>query len=57
MAHLAGQEVLRPDVTSGQAADLLWLLTGFDLLFTGRSMPVAKAAATLIATAERALCR
>jgi AcrR family transcriptional regulator len=58
--RLADQEVLRADVTAGQAADLLWLLTSFDsfdLLYTGRDLSTEKTAATLITTAERSLCR
>lgn len=34
-------------VTAGQAADLLWLLTSFDsfdLLYTGRALPVDEVA-------------
>jgi hypothetical protein len=54
------QEALRADVTAGQAADLLWLLTSFDsfdLLYTGRDLSTGKTATTLITTAERSLCR
>lgn len=50
-------EHLRADVT---AADLLWLLTSFnsfDLLYTGRDLSTEKNATTLIATADRSLCR
>jgi AcrR family transcriptional regulator len=64
MAHharrLAEQKILRPDVTTEQAADLLYLLTSFasfELLHTGRKLSVAEVAETLIATAERSLCR
>ena len=64
MGHLAQrleeQEVLRPDVDAEEAADLLWVLTSFDsfdLLYTGRALPVDKVARTLITTAERSLCR
>ena len=64
MAHLARrlaeQEVLRPDVTVDEAADLLWLLTSFDSfdqLYTGRNLAVADVSRTLITTAERSLCR
>jgi hypothetical protein len=64
MAHLAqrlaDQDVLRPDVRVGEAANLLWLLTSFDafdLLYTGRGMSVDDVAAALITTAERSLCR
>lgn len=59
-ARLAGQRVLRPGVTVGRAADLLWLLTGFDTfdqLFTGRNLPVEDVVRTLTDTAERSLCR
>jgi AcrR family transcriptional regulator len=58
--RLADQEALRADVTPGQAADLLWLLTSFDsfdLLYTGRGLSVEKTATTLITTADRSLCR
>ena len=57
---LAEQGVLRPDVTADEAADLLWVLTSFDsfdLLYTGRGLPVDEVARVLIATAERSLCR
>jgi hypothetical protein len=55
--RLAEQGALRPDVTQSQAADLLWLLTSFDALYTGRSLPAGQVATTLITTAERTLCR
>jgi AcrR family transcriptional regulator len=58
--RLADQEALRTDVTPGQAADLLWLLTSFDsfdLLYTGRRLSIKKTATTLITTADRSLCR
>lgn len=58
--RLADQEVLRPGVTVDEAADLLWVLTsfeGFDLLYSGRSRGEEQVAATLVATAERSLCR
>ncbi|MDH6287127.1 TetR/AcrR family transcriptional regulator [Rhodococcus sp. NM-2] len=64
MAHLAQrlaeQEVLRPEVTVDEAADLLWLLASFDSfdqLYTGRNLPVDDVSRTLIAAAERSLCR
>jgi AcrR family transcriptional regulator len=64
MAHLgrrlAEQEVLRPDVTVEDAADLLWLLTsfdGFDQLYSGRGLAVDDVVRALITTAERCLCR
>ena len=59
-SRLAGQQVLRADVTAGQATDLLWLLTSFDsfdLLYTGRDLSAEKTAAALISTADRSLCR
>ena len=58
--RLAEQGVLRPDVEPDQAADVLWLLTGFDsfdLLYTGRALSREDTATTLITTAERSLCR
>jgi AcrR family transcriptional regulator len=64
MAHLARrlaeQEVLRPDVTVDQAADLLWLLASFDSfdqLYTARRLAADDVARVLITTAERTLCR
>ncbi len=64
MKHLAKrldeQDLLRPDVTVDQAADVIWLLASFasfDALYTGRRLPAAKVADILIATAERTLCR
>jgi AcrR family transcriptional regulator len=64
MAHLArrlaGQQVLRPDVTTEQAADLLWLLASFDSfdqLYTARKLAVDDVARVLTTTAERTLCR
>jgi AcrR family transcriptional regulator len=57
---LAEQGVLRPDVTADEAADLLWVLTSFDsfdLLYTGRGLPVDEVVRVLTATAERSLCR
>jgi AcrR family transcriptional regulator len=58
--RLAGQGILRPDVTVDQAADLLWVLgsfDSFDLLYTGRGLSVDDVAETLVTTAERSLCR
>ncbi|MGH3313777.1 MAG: TetR/AcrR family transcriptional regulator [Streptomyces sp.] len=57
--RLAEQGLLRLDSGAEQAADMLWLLTGFDsfdLLYTGRSQPVERVADTLVAAAERTLC-
>jgi AcrR family transcriptional regulator len=58
--RLADQGLLLPEVSKGQAADLLWLLTSFDsfdLLYTGKARPADSVALTLITTAERSLCR
>ncbi|MFF9852775.1 TetR/AcrR family transcriptional regulator [Streptomyces litmocidini] len=58
--RLAEQDALRPEVTVDEAATVLWLLSGFDsfdLLYTGRSLTLDEVAATLVTTAERALCR
>lgn len=64
MTHLAqrlgGQRILRPDITVDTATDLLWVLTSFDsfdLLYTRRALSVDEVAETLVATAERSLCR
>lgn len=58
--RLAEQGVLRAEVTSDEAATVLWLLSGFDsfdLLYTGRSLALDEVTATLVTTAERALFR
>jgi len=58
--RLAEQDVLRPDVTVEQAADVLWLLAGFpsfDALHTGRGLSVDEIVDLHIAIAERSLCR
>jgi hypothetical protein len=62
MDHLAGrlaeQGRLRAGVGAKEAADLLWILTSFDafdLLFTGRGLPVDEVARVLVGTAERSL--
>ena len=64
MAYLARrlgeQDLLRADVTVEDAAHVLWLVTSFDafdLLYTGRGLPVEEVARLLVATAERAVCR
>ncbi|WP_328941927.1 TetR/AcrR family transcriptional regulator [Streptomyces sp. NBC_00250] len=57
--RLGAQGMLREDVTVTEAGHRLWLLSsfdGFDLLHTGRSLTVDQIAATLIGTAEHALC-
>lgn len=56
--RLAARGALRPGVDPAAAADLLWVLTSFecfDLLYTGRSRPVADIVATLTSAAETAL--
>jgi AcrR family transcriptional regulator len=58
--RLAEQGYLRDDATEEQAADMLWLFTGFDafdVLYTGRGMSVEETGATLVAMAERAVLR
>jgi AcrR family transcriptional regulator len=62
MDHLAGrlaeQRRLRAGIGAKEAADLLWILTSFDafdLLFTGRGLPVDEVARVLVGTAERSL--
>jgi AcrR family transcriptional regulator len=58
--RLAEQGYLRPDVTTDQAADVLWLVASFgsfDSLYTGRGLHANQVAEVLITTAERALCR
>jgi len=58
--RLAEQDVLRPDVTADEAADLLWVLTsfdGFDLLYTGRGLSADEVSQILVNAAERSLCR
>jgi len=64
MAYVAGrlaeQGLLRPDVTAADAAHVLYLITSFDafdLLFTGRNLPVDEVARLLVAMAEHAVCR
>ncbi|MEW6476278.1 MAG: TetR/AcrR family transcriptional regulator [Actinomycetota bacterium] len=56
--RLAGDGLLRPDVTVEEATDVLWVLCSFesfDLLHTGRGLPVDRAIEVLVTTAERAL--
>ena len=64
MEHLARrlheQGALRDDVTIGEAADVLWILTSFeafDGLYRGRSLSVDAVSRVLASTAERSLCR
>jgi AcrR family transcriptional regulator len=56
--RLADQGALRPEVTAEEAAELLWVLTSFDsfdLLYTGRELPVEEVADRLVTAAERSL--
>jgi hypothetical protein len=58
--RLAEQNLLRPDLTVDAAAHILFLITSFDafdLLYTGRDLPVDEIARLLVATAEHAVCR
>jgi len=64
MTRIAGQlheqGHLRPDVTPGEANDLLWVITSFesfDLLYTGRGLPLDTVVERLTDAAERALMR
>jgi AcrR family transcriptional regulator len=64
MAHLAGrlaeQDKLRPELSTADAANVLFVMTSFDafdLLFTGRGLPAAEVARLLADAAERAVCR
>jgi AcrR family transcriptional regulator len=56
--RLAEQGHLRGDVGVAEAADILWVVTGFDTfdqLYAGRGLPVAAVAERLTAIAERSL--
>jgi AcrR family transcriptional regulator len=58
--RLRDQGYLRDDVGVTEAADVLWVLTGFeafDQLYTGRGLPAATVSRRLIGMAERALLR
>jgi AcrR family transcriptional regulator len=58
--RLAEQGRLRPDLSVDDAAHILWLMTSFDafdLLYTGRGLPVDEVARLLVAAAESAVCR
>jgi AcrR family transcriptional regulator len=64
MAYLAGrlaeQHILRPGVSVGAAAHVIWLLASFDsfdLLYTGRGLPAGEVTRILVDAAERTLCR
>ena len=58
--RLHEQDVLRPDVSVDEAADVLWVLASFgsfDTLYTGRGLATDEVARILTTTAERTLCR
>lgn len=58
--RLADQGVLRPDLTPEDAAHELWVLASFDtfdLLRTGRGLPLDGAVRVLVRMAEASLCR
>jgi len=56
--RLQVQKHLRPGVTAEEATDVLWVVTSFesfDLLYTGRGLPLDAVIERLTQTAERAL--
>ena len=59
IAHqLHAEDRLRPGVSAEEATDVLWVITSFesfDLLYTGRGLPLETVIERLTATAERAL--
>jgi AcrR family transcriptional regulator len=64
MLHLARrldeEGLLRDDVTVDEAAHVLWVLASFDafdLLYTGRKLPLDDVVALLVTSAERTLLR
>ena len=64
MARIAGrlheQGHLRPEVTAEEANDVLWVITSFesfDLLYSGRGLPLDVVVERLTDAAERALMR
>lgn len=59
-SHLHEQGHLRPDVTAEEANDVLWVITSFesfDLLYTGRGLPLDVVIERLTDAAEHALMR
>ena len=57
-AQLHEQGHLRPGVGAEEANDVLWVITSFesfDLLYTGRGLPLDTVVERLTETAERAL--
>jgi AcrR family transcriptional regulator len=58
--RLSEDGLLRDDVTVAEATDVLWMLSSFesfDLLFTGRALPIDTVVDLIVTTAERTLCR
>ena len=58
--RLAEQDALRPGLSETDAADILFVMTSFDafdLLYTGRGIPVDEVGGLLTVAAERAVCR
>jgi AcrR family transcriptional regulator len=58
--RLAAQDLLRPDVTPEDAANMLWLLSSFDsfdVLYTGRGLSLDAVVEIQTAMAERSLYR
>jgi AcrR family transcriptional regulator len=58
--RLAEQNLLRPDVSESDAAQMLYVMTSFDafdLLYTGRGLPADEVGRLLGEMAERAVCR
>ena len=58
--RLAAANLLRPGVSAKEAADILWVLAGFDAfdqLYTARGLSAKQVAKRLVATAERAYLR
>jgi AcrR family transcriptional regulator len=56
--HLHEQGHLQPGISVEEANDILWVITSFesfDLLYTGRGLPLDTVVERLTATAERAL--
>jgi AcrR family transcriptional regulator len=57
---LAAQDLLRPGLSVDEAAHVLWLVTSFDafdVLYSGRGLPVDAVVEILTTTAERSLYR
>lgn len=58
--HLDEEGLLRADMSIEEATHILWVLTSFDsfdLLYTGRGLPLEEVVDLLTKTAERSICR